>query len=124
MVTGNSHNLIPVLERAMMERALNKTSLSRELGISHATVRRWFSGVDRPGAASCLKIARFLGISVVDVMAMAGCIPEMDEIPPERLPEFREYIETKYPNLLEEAEVGFFEQLIERCLILRGGVSD
>jgi len=116
--------IVNLLEEAMRVRGLNKRSLSRELGISHVTVCRWLSGEDRPGLDSCLKIARFLGIDLVGVLSMAGHIPEIDKTPTERLPEFREYIEAKYPGLLEEAEVGFFEQLIDRCLILRNAGSN
>jgi len=124
MATGKSHDLIPVLESEMRVRGLNRHSLSKELGVSYPTVYRWFSGEDRPKMASCRKIARFLGISVVEVMAMAGHMPEIVKVPKERLPEFREYVEEKYPGLLEEEDITLFEQFIDRRRIRRNGGSN
>ena len=114
MANWKNLEIVKVLEEAMRVRELNRSSLSRELGITHVTVCRWLSGEDQPGPYSCLKVAKFLGISVGEVMSMAGHIPEIAKVPTERLPEFREYIELKYPGLLRDVEIGVFEQLIDR----------
>jgi len=95
--------------------------VSRELGISHVTVCRWFWGEGIPGTESCLKIAEFLGIRVAEVLAMTGRIPELSKVPTERLPEFREYVERKYPGLLDDDEIEVFEQLIERRRVKKEG---
>jgi len=124
MATGKSNGLLSALEEAMRVRGLNRNRLSKELGISHVTVCRWFLGEDQPRSASCLKIARFLGISVSEVMAMAGHIPEIAKVPTERLPEFREYAEEKYRGLLEDVEIEFFEHLIERHRMVRNAGSN
>ncbi len=35
----------------------NYSQLSKQLGVSHATVLRWLSGENRPSGPSCMKLA-------------------------------------------------------------------
>jgi len=116
----NRIEILAVLEDVMRVRGLSKARLSRDLGVSHVTVGRWFRGVDRPGEDACLKLAKYLDMDLGEVLYLAGRIPEKTRIAAPSLPGFHKYVETKYPGLFEDIEVLAIQQLIERRRIRQG----
>ena len=113
MKTGNKE-MIPLLKEVMRRRGRKPSQFAKDIGVSHATVSRWLHGLDVPKPASCEKIAEYSGEPLVKVMAAAGLMPEVEETPADRLPEFREYAQQKYPEDLDEDLVQVLEDLIER----------
>ena len=98
----------------MKRRKRLPSPLAKDMGVSHPTVIRWLSGEDVPSTASCRKLAAYSGVPVVEILSMAGHLPEIAEVPPARWPEFREYASLKYPNELDEDIIIMIEDLIER----------
>ena len=111
--TGET-TIVSFLTKLMKRRKLLPSQLAKALGVSHPTVGRWLTGEDVPNTASCHKLAVYSNTPVVEILSMAGHLPEIAEVPPDRLPEFREYAYLKYPSLLDEDMVIMIEELIER----------
>jgi len=102
------------LQELMRRRRLLPSQLAAELGISHATVRRWLFGEDVPSVRSCKLLADYSGIPLQKVLKITGQLPEMTMKEAEEWPEFREYAQKKYPNILDEDMINVIEDLIER----------
>lgn len=98
----------------MRRRQRKPSQLATELGISHATVIRWLSGVDVPSPRSCHRLAEYTGLPVEKILSIVGHLPRVADNPPENWPEFREYARNKYPTELDEDLVTMIEDLIER----------
>jgi transcriptional regulator with XRE-family HTH domain len=88
--------------------------LAAELGVSHATISRWLSGLDIPSPRSCQKLADFSGVPSEKILSMAGHLPVLTASAPAEWPEFREYAQRKYGKELDEDLVVMIEGLIER----------
>jgi transcriptional regulator with XRE-family HTH domain len=99
----------------MRRKGFNRNQLAGAIGISHPTVGRWLTGEDAPSPASCARLAVYSGASLEKVLALAGHFPEMPRTAPADWPEFREYIERKYPGLDEDV-VDVFEAYLDRKL--------
>ncbi len=74
------------------------STLAKDIGVSHPTVGRWLSGQDAPSPASCARLAEYSGVPLEKVLTLAGHFPQMPQTAPADWPEFREYIERKYPG--------------------------
>lgn len=105
---------VSFLKELMRRRKRLPSQLAADLGISHATVRRWLSGEDIPNTHSCHKLADYSGVPLEKVLAIAGHLPGIAETRPPDWPEFREYAKQKYPNVLDEDLITMIEDLIER----------
>jgi len=106
--------IVSFLRKLMERRKRLPSQLAKTIGVSHPTVIRWLSGDDVPSTASCRKLAAYSGVPVVEILSMAGHLPEIAEVPPARWPEFREYAHLKYPNELDEDIIIMIEDFIER----------
>ena len=98
----------------MRRRKRKPSQLAADLGVSHATVSRWLSGMDVPSPRSCQRLAEYSGVPVEKILAIVGHLPEIAEKPPAQWPEFREYARHKYPAELDEDLITMIEDLIER----------
>jgi len=101
--------LIVLLER----RTINSNQLAKVIGVSHATIHRWFNGEDIPSPKSCGKLADFSGVPQHHILYLAGHIKH-DIVERDKLPLFREFMEQKYPGILSDDLVDVLEQLINR----------
>jgi transcriptional regulator with XRE-family HTH domain len=113
MSTENSP-FVSFLREIMQRRRCKPSHLAADLGISHATVSRWLSGLDVPNTRSCVRLAEYSGVNVEKVFAVVGHMPQIAEKPPSDWPEFREYARKKYPAELDEDLITMIEDLIER----------
>jgi len=102
------------LQELMRRRKRLPSQLAADLGISHATVRRWLFGEDIPSVHSCQLLADYSGIPLQKVLKITGQLPEMVIKEAQDWPEFREYAQKKYPNILDEDIITLVEDLIER----------
>jgi len=98
----------------MRRRKRLPSQLASDLGISHATVSRWFSGADIPSTKSCRRLAEYSGVPLEKVLSVVGHMPGVAETVPPEWPEFREYARQMYPNELDEDLITMIEDLIER----------
>ncbi len=106
--------IVVFLKDLMRRRKRLPSQLAADLGVSHATVRRWILGEDVPGMRSCQRLAEYSGMPLYKIMAIRGHLPEMDQRAAGEWPEFREYIQQKFPNELDEDSITVIEDLIER----------
>jgi transcriptional regulator with XRE-family HTH domain len=83
------------------------------LGLSHTTVSRWFSGKDILSTSSCRKLAEYSRVPLEKVFSIAGHLPRMTEGASSERTEFREYARQKYPDGLDEDLITMIEDLIE-----------
>jgi len=102
------------LQELMRRRKRLPSQLAADLGVSHATVRRWLFGEDVPSVRSCKMLADYSGIPLQKVLKIVGQLPEINIQVAADWPEFREYALKKYPNILDEDIVAMIEDLIER----------
>ena len=112
---------VSFLKEVLRRRKSKPSQLAADLGISHATVSRWLSGLDIPNTRSCQRLADFSGVPLQKVMAVAGHMPGVAEKPAAEWPEFREYARHKYPAELDEDLITMIEDLIERRRTKRYG---
>jgi transcriptional regulator with XRE-family HTH domain len=113
--------IVSFLKELMRLRKRKPSQLAADLGISHATVSRWFSGADIPNTRSCRRLAEYSGVPVEKVFSLVGYLPRIAEKPPEEWPEFREYARHKYPDELDEDLIIMIENLIEQRRARRYG---
>jgi transcriptional regulator with XRE-family HTH domain len=109
-----NENLVTFLKELMRRRRRLPSQLASDLGISHATVSRWLSGKNTPSTRSCQKLAAYAGVPLERVLSLAGHLPSLPNKGPREWPEFREYAQRKYPNVLDEDLITMIEDLIER----------
>jgi len=102
------------LQELMRRRKRLPSQLAADLGVSHATVRRWLFGEDIPSVRSCQILADYSGMPLQKVLKIVGQLPEMNIQEATDWPEFREYALKKYPNILDEDIITMIEDLIER----------
>ena len=102
------------LQELMRRRKRLPSQLAADIGVSHATVRRWLYGEDIPSVRSCQILADYSGIPLQKVLKITGQLPEMSNKEAEDWPEFREYAHKKYPNILDEDIITIIEDMIER----------
>lgn len=73
---ANSHSIDKAIGgrlKLYRQRAnLSQTALGRHLGVSFQQVQKYENGTNRISAASLMKIARFLNISIGDLLAAEG----------------------------------------------------
>ena len=105
---------VSFLKEVLRRRKSKQSQLAADLGISHATISRWLSGLDIPNTRSCQRLADFSGVPLQKVLAVAGHMPGVAERPAAEWPEFREYARHKYPAELDEDLITMIEDLIER----------
>ena len=98
----------------MRRRKRLPSQLAADLGVSHATVHRWFTGEDVPSVRSCRRLAEYVGAPLDKVLSIVGHLPVIAEAEPPAWPEFREYARQKYPEELDEDLITMIEDLIER----------
>jgi transcriptional regulator with XRE-family HTH domain len=102
------------LEDLMRRRKRLPSQLAADLGVSHATVRRWLLGEDVPSMRSCRRLAEYSSESIQKILAITGHFPGMRIKDASEWPEFREYARQKYPKELDEDLITMIEDLIER----------
>lgn len=102
------------LQELMRRRKRLPSQLAADLGVSHATVRRWLFGEDIPSVRSCQILADYSGMPLQKILKIVGQLPEMSIQEATDWPEFREYALKKYPNILDEDIITMIEDLIER----------
>jgi len=105
---------VSFLKEVMRRRKRLPSQMAADLGISHATVKRWLSGEDVPSTRSCRKLAEYSGVPVEKIFSITGHLPVIAETGPPEWPEFREYAYRKYPAELDEDLITMIEDLIER----------
>jgi len=98
----------------MRRRRQLPSQLAQALEVSHATVSRWLSGKDIPSPRSCRRIALHAGVTLEQVLSLAGHLSPLPDKGPAEWPELREYMKRKYPNELDEDLITMIEDLIER----------
>jgi transcriptional regulator with XRE-family HTH domain len=106
--------LVIFLKDLMRLRKCLPSHLAAELGVSHAAVSRWLSGEDSPNIKSYRKLAEYSGVSLEEMLVIAGYIPSAAGTKKVHLPEFREYANQKYPHELDEDIIVMIEDLIAR----------
>ena len=106
--------LVSFLKEVMRRRKRLPSQLAADLGISHSTVSRWFSGEDTPSIRSCRRLAEYTGVPLEEILSIVGHLPRIAETGPPEWPEFGEYARRKYPTELNEDVVTVIEELIER----------
>ena len=76
MPKANSHSIDKAiggrLKRYRQQANLSQTALGRHLGVSFQQVQKYENGTNRISAASLMKIARVLHISIGDLLALKG----------------------------------------------------
>ena len=115
---------VSFLKEVMRRRQRKPSQMAAELGISHATVSRWLSGLDIPNVRSCQRLADYSGVPVQKVLGIVGHISRVAEKPAAEWPEFREYALRKYPAELDEDLITMIEDLIERRRAKKYGAKD
>jgi len=106
--------IVSFLQDLMRRRRRLPSQLAKDVGVSHPTVGRWLTGEDAPSTTSCRKLAVYTGVPIEEILAMAGHLPEIKPVPAAEWPEFREYANIKYHDLLDEDIIIMIEDLIER----------
>ena len=61
--------IIKFLEDLMRRRRRLPSQLAADLGVSHATVRRWLFNEDIPSTRSCRRLADYSGVPLQNVLA-------------------------------------------------------
>jgi transcriptional regulator with XRE-family HTH domain len=102
------------LEAVMEMKGRLPSQLAADLGVSHATVIRWLSGMDIPSTKSCQTLADYSRIPLERVLSIAGHLPPIRDNVPSEWPEFREYAKRKYRHELDDDLIAMIEDLIER----------
>ena len=106
--------IVAFLKDLMRRRKRLPSQLAADLGVSHATVRRWLLGEDVPGMRSCQRLSEYSGTPLHKILSIIGHLPDMDQRVVGEWPEFREYVQQKYPDELGEDLITVIEDLIER----------
>ncbi len=102
------------LDDLMRRRKRLPSQLAADLGVSHATVRRWLLGEDVPSPRSCRRIAEYADTPLEKVLAIMGHLTETNPGEAASWPEFRDYMKKKYPGELDDDLITMVEDLIER----------
>jgi len=104
--------MVDFLKEILKRHDLIPFRLSSELEVSHPTVGRWLSGEDKPNPSACQKLAKYTGIPLMKILALAGHIPDTPETPEDLLPEFRTYMNLKYPGDMGEELTRVLERML------------
>jgi len=108
--------IMSFLRKLMEQRKLLISHLAKDMGVSHPVLSRWLTGDDVPSTVSCRKIAAYSGVPVEEILVMAGHLDEARSEPAAVWPEFRQYANLKYPDLLDEDIIIMVEDLIDHRL--------
>ena len=106
--------LVTFLKEVMRRRKRKSSQMAADIGVSHSTVIRWFSGEDTPNIRSCHRLAEYSGVPVEEILSIVGHLPKIAEKPTAEWPEFREYAHRKYPAELDEDMITMIEEHIKR----------
>lgn len=105
------------LESELKRRGLSHNEIARQAGLSQSAVSNVIAGIKKPGAAFCVKIAAAFELPPVDLLALAGILP--DKTPPaasidnSELQEFINIIKELPPAKREQA-LNFLKFLAQR----------
>lgn len=97
----------------MRHRKRTISQLAADLGVSHSTVSRWLSSKFTPDIDSCRRLAEYSGVAFEYILSVVGYLPTMSKMRSTEWPEFREYAQQKYSNVLDEDLIMMIEALIE-----------
>ena len=109
-----STELITYLKELMRLRGRLPSQFAADVGVSHTSVSRWLSSKEKPSFASCVKLANYTGVPLRRVLKIVGYLMPPEEKTASELPDFREYVQRKYPQELDDDLVTLIEDLIER----------
>jgi transcriptional regulator with XRE-family HTH domain len=109
-----SEEFIAFLQALMRRRGQLPSQLAADVGVSHTSVSRWLSGKEKPSFISCVKLANYTGVPLQRVLHIVGHLVPAEEKAASELPDFREYVKSKYPRELDDDLVTIIEDLIER----------
>jgi transcriptional regulator with XRE-family HTH domain len=109
-----SQEFIAFLQALMRRRGQLPSQFAADVGVSHTSVSRWLSGKEKPSFSSCVKLANYTGVSLQRVLHIVGHLMPAEEKAASELPDFREYVNRKYPQKLDDDVVTIIEDLIER----------
>jgi transcriptional regulator with XRE-family HTH domain len=109
-----SAEFITYLQELMRRRGRLPSQFAADVGVSHTSVSRWLSGKEKPSFASCVKLANYTGIPLQRILHIVGYLILAEGKAANELPDFREYVERKYPQELDDDLVTLIEDLIER----------
>jgi transcriptional regulator with XRE-family HTH domain len=118
-----SAEFIAFLQALMRRRGRLPSQFATDVGVSHTSVSRWLSGKEKPSFSSCVKLANYTGVPLQRVLYIVGYLTPAEETPASELPDFREYVNRKYPQELDDDLVTLIEDLIERRRGRNGGLS-
>ncbi len=107
-------NVKSFLDDLMRRRKRLPSQLAADLGVSHATVRRWLMSEDVPSPRSCRRIAEYADMPLEKVLSIMGHLTETNPGEAASWPEFRDYMKKKYPGELDDDLITMVEDLIER----------
>lgn len=106
-------SVVSFVRELMRRRKRTITQLAADLGVSHSTVSRWLSFKFTPDIDSCRRLAEYSGVSFDHILSIVGHLPTMSKMRSAEWPEFREYAQQKYPDVLNEDLIMMIEALIE-----------
>lgn len=109
----DSTPLVTFLIEIMHQQRSLPSQLATDLGVRHSTVHRWLHKQAAPDINSCRKLSEYTGLPLQAILSRIGYIPPLAELPPNSLPEFREYASHKYPTELDDDLVTLIEDLIK-----------
>jgi transcriptional regulator with XRE-family HTH domain len=118
-----SVEFIAYLQELMRRRGKLPSQFAADVGVSHTSVSRWLSGKDKPSFTSCVKLANYTGVPLQRVLHIVGYLTPVEAAPASELPDFRDYVNRKYPHELDDDLVTIIEDLIERRRGENGEVS-
>jgi len=118
-----SVEFITYLQELIRRRRLLPSQFAADVGVSHTSVSRWLSGKEKPSFTSCIKLANYTGVPLQRILHIVGYLIPAEATPAIELPDFREYVNKKYPQELDDDLVTLIEDLIERRRGRNGEVS-
>jgi transcriptional regulator with XRE-family HTH domain len=111
---SEKNSFIPFLKELIRRRKCKPSHLAAGIGVSHPTVSRWLSGQVMPNYSSCRKLAEYSGIPLENILAFVGYMPPETDVRHPNWPEFREYAQEMYFDVLDDDLISMIEELIER----------
>ena len=112
-MSNEESSIVQFLKNLLLSHKQSISGLAADLGVSHSTVSRWISAKYKPDTRSCLRLAEYSGIPLEKILNATGQLPKKTDIEPLRWPEFREYAEKRYPDMLSEDIITMVEGLIK-----------
>jgi len=109
-----NEEFIVYLQELMRRRGRLPSQFAADIGVSHTSVSRWLSGKENPSFNSCIKLANYTRVPLQRLLHIIGYVIPQEATPASELPDFREYVNRKYPQELDDDLVTLIEDLIER----------